>query len=312
MAHAIRTQFAANQQKLMNELLLSRKDTAAKSISSNIEPYFVVTKLEQEENFFAETECINQVFLPSDIPTTSRNLPENKITKKYQRKYRCDQCAKVYRRKALLQEHVMDHSRANNAKKITSGKMFFCNACTEVYDNVETLKAHQNEKHQRASTFICNYVYCGKIFNFKPEYVEHMINHEKEGYCHLCTRKFADKYKLKHHYVHFHPDDTLMSDQQQNYSSKRSRSQSVTTDDSRNQFACTLCSMSYNCPQTLKRHFKNKHLMYRFTCEFCNKKFPRKERLKKHFVALHEISMEVAKEMTQNRKAVMMNDSEVY
>jgi len=186
-----------------------------------------------------------------------------------ERPYNCKQCGNVFKRKDVLQTHLLLH--AGDSSKVhlcsicgkrlrqacdlrihtrvhTGEKPYKCELCPWAFSDPSSLARHKTGKHNIGVKRRCPV--CSKSFGTnKMDFENHMRTHtgEKPFKCSTCRKEFATSGDLKKHHVSHKPAQ---------------------------QFSCNICGKLYQAAPTLKRHIKT-HTVNKKTyqCPECPKVF---------------------------------------
>ena len=105
--------------------------------------------------------------------------------------------------------------------------------------------------------------------------------------CHICFKKFKDKYSLAGH-LQVHNDDNpnYCNECQKGFSSKfnYNNHKLAIHDEKKEEFGCDQCEKTFTSKSNLKRHKETKHVEFQthFDCQECGKTFVRNDTLRRH------------------------------
>ncbi|RUS88740.1 hypothetical protein EGW08_003457 [Elysia chlorotica] len=127
--------------------------------------------------------------LSQEFKLPLKSQPAQKISKKPERKYRCDICSNFFFSRQGLQYHQFVHTKEKNFK---------CDFCELSFTHPSNLKRHFRI-HTGQKSFQCDI--CGKSFVQKNGMVAHRRTHtgEKPYQCNHCGKRFSDPSTLYKH-----------------------------------------------------------------------------------------------------------------
>ncbi|XP_052565291.1 zinc finger protein 84 isoform X5 [Culex pipiens pallens] len=183
----------------------------------------------------------------------------------------CPICNKTFSRKTSLLNHIRNHTAEkkyvceycqkgfsqqanlrNHVRIHTNERPYVCVDCGKAFTQITNLNNHRR-LHTGERPYVCIEANCGRSFAQVTNLNNHMKTHHK-------TQQFIQESHLILHMTHQHGD-----------------------------FACTMCSMTFNDEVLLKKHVQ-RHLDGRFlTCPVlgCNEGFTMKNHLTKHMQMRH-------------------------
>ena len=164
-----------------------------------------------------------------------------------------DQCAKSFKSKEGLKQHLLVHSGVKN---------FICSQCGYAVRTRHHLKLHILKKHtEMKKTIPCEV--CGKLFrhisNLKCHFYTHKARLEREHRCEPCGLTFRTQKSLDSH---------------------------MALHDQSRPFKCSKCDLRYKNKDALVAH-ENTHQNHQYKCEFCDISYTRKDNLKRHVKEKH-------------------------
>ncbi|CAC5422333.1 KRAB [Mytilus coruscus] len=147
---------------------------------------------------------------------------------------------KYHRDRQKLIEHIPIHIHHQNKE--------FCEPCSKVFKNVETLRIHNSEFHQIffEKKHICSY--CKQGFFTKGELQQHINRtHFKKQICKYCNKSFRDITHLRCHTINKHTKEFP--------------------------FRCHICGKGECLPSAFRRHLAE-HEGKEVECTTCGKMIP--------------------------------------
>ena len=254
--------------------------------------------------------------------------PEIVADKKYAAQFfPCDQCDKVFSRKATLLNHMKLHAgkyRCEKCKKCFSSSFtherhmvegsckestedddeegkYPCSKCDKSFNVKNTLNLHVAHEHSEIALF-CSM--CEKSYLRKEDLLKHMIEcaakvqSETHGriQCIFCEEQFTDPVKFRHHFQeHTHPFkcDTckkmfLLQTGLDNHQCDATKAQPQ---------LCPICGKEIRTAKYMEKHIKLTHGDEK-QCTVCDKKFKRPD----HFLNHKCVNMEGVVVMEKKRK----------
>jgi KRAB domain-containing zinc finger protein len=107
-------------------------------------------------------------------------------------RFRCDQCAKSYKAKGELRNHVM---------VVHEGRRIPCPDCADVLSSVQALKRHQKSFHFGApKDHVCEI--CAQAFTHRDTWKKHVLTHDKvmrSDPCPYCGKVLRNKDVMRQH-----------------------------------------------------------------------------------------------------------------
>eukprot|EP00111_Clytia_hemisphaerica_P003255 TCONS_00009285-protein len=165
----------------------------------------------------------------------------------------CDICSHEFSQKSDLQRHEKRHK--------IEGR-YTCVKCWLMYDTIEELREHCNERHQKGSkkapapeqTFKCEM--CPKSFKRKSHYTRHLTIHSgiKPHSCEHCGKSFNQKSDLKRHVQTHERRKEKDGIPQQDF-----EMDDGTEGEGEPPFICSICSRSFNQKLLLDSHMTVTH-----------------------------------------------------
>ncbi|XP_055637216.1 gastrula zinc finger protein XlCGF57.1 isoform X2 [Toxorhynchites rutilus septentrionalis] len=227
-----------------------------------------------------------------------------------EKKYICEYCQKGFSQQANLRNHVRIH---------TNERPYVCVDCGKAFTQITNLNNHRR-LHTGERPYVCIEANCGRSFAQVTNLNNHMKTHHKtqQYVCNQCPRRFYQVTQLNLHLISEHSTTKTFFCPQ--CPEKRFKSQSLfqhhlkihgsnfgfpcSKCDERfiqeshlilhmthqhGDYACNMCSMTFNDEVLLKKHVQ-RHLDGRFlTCPVlgCNEGFTMKNQLTKHMQMRH-------------------------
>ncbi|XP_055523116.1 zinc finger protein 665-like [Wyeomyia smithii] len=196
---------------------------------------------------------------------------------KLEREFLCEVCAKCFKNKKLLKDHL---------EIVHQGlKRFKCDICNKCFTRNGSLAEHKLIQHAGIKQFACNI--CGKAFGKEDSLKTHLTVHlGKRFRCEVCSKTFLKKAFLTAHVAKAHPSedgpvpfacDVCKKTFSSSYHLKNH--QMIHTNDRPQQ--CNQCGASFRQKQQLKVHMYQ-HTGKPFKCQFCPAAFGIRARLKAH------------------------------
>lgn len=217
-------------------------DTALSPLSSLLVPEIALS----DGNFDDGNEDFDEINGQSAY-NTSDTILRNGV-----RSYKCDVCAKEFKRKAHLRRHYRLH---------TGERPYDCQWCGQTFARSEQRNQHIAREHNQ-SHITCSI--CGKGFRTDEERMNHMVLHLENKYfrCTICMKEFDKASALAGHMqVHTQHEPVSMS---------------------RKTFKCTTCNMEFSRFDHLIRHQTVHSGVKMFQCKNCMKRFTRADNRTKH------------------------------
>ncbi|CAG2198965.1 KRAB [Mytilus edulis] len=200
-----------------------------------------------------------------------------KLKRKYSNKKRgkksldaltCDICEQTFQTKEMLSNHIPTHFEKISFQCLICGEDHndrqnliehipihihhqnkeFCESCSKVFKNVETLRIHNSKFHQICfeKKHICSY--CKQEFFTKGKLERHVNrNHFKKQICKYCNKSFRDKTHLRCHTIKKHTKEFP--------------------------FRCHICGKGECLPSAFRRHLAE-HEGKDVECTTCGKMIP--------------------------------------
>lgn len=233
-----------------------------------------------------------------------------KETTVHRHNYKCDDCGRLYLRKARLASHIMKvHSYPSQQRyHCTSCNLDFpnnkdkmrhyrtvhrvrahqCHECSKCFDTAQELKEHRQEHRVRCTV-------CNKTFLRRDSLREHLLIHDGPRLpCPFCPKTFVQNSNLKRH-IRTHTGEKPY---QCTFCSKRFGDKSACNSHIRvhtgaERCRCHLCGTSFSKRQKLNYHMR-KHtgdgLLY---CPLCTRPSTDSYSLKKHVESHRQALVEV-------------------
>ncbi|XP_061751116.1 gastrula zinc finger protein XlCGF57.1-like [Nerophis ophidion] len=211
-----------------------------------------------EEPLSSNTGC------EGDVRThTDKHLDRSK-KKRVKTCLSCSVCAKNFKRKSLLAEHMRTH---------TGEKPFQCSVCGITFSQKSSLTQHMR-MHTGEKPFHCSV--CGESFPRNSYLTSHMRTHtgEKSFNCSICLKSFTTKNSLTQHMrIHAGEYPFNCSVCGKSFFVKGNLTQHMKTHTGIKPFVCSVCGNSFVYRQSLNRHIMTHSEDKRFSCSVCCKRF---------------------------------------
>ncbi|XP_053695540.1 zinc finger protein 808-like isoform X2 [Sabethes cyaneus] len=180
----------------------------------------------------------------------------------YMRKYKCDNCDKLFLTSNLLEKHMRYHKalKKNPSVQVCYEKSAQCEECGKTFKNRFCLKSHQDSCHSHEKPFSCSL--CSKAFKRKHTLQNHLRVHTKEQpySCSYCPRTFTQLTDKNRHETTIHKLEFPLR--------------------------CSMCSKGFPAGrrQQLERHEElHQHgEEYPLACQFCDRTFTRLDQRNRH------------------------------
>ena len=194
----------------------------------------------------------------------------------------CDECGKQCTSKAVLQGHMLRHTKDKNymcmecGKKLkrraslilhmklhTGEKNFHCHQCGASYVSSPALRNHILSMHTDTSNevpFLCTY--CGDSFKKKHYLLKHITVHtgEKKFECTICPKKFRLEISLENH-TNMHngvkPFQCPQCDKK--FTQRQQRTMHVRRHNGDKRHKCNKCGLTFIEPAGLRHHMQRNH-----------------------------------------------------
>ncbi|XP_061880045.1 zinc finger protein 2-like isoform X1 [Entelurus aequoreus] len=176
----------------------------------------------------------------------------------------CSVCAKNFKRKSLLAEHMRTH---------TGEKPFQCSVCGKTFSQKSSMTQHMR-MHTGEKPFHCSV--CGESFPRNSYLTSHMRTHtgEKSFNCSICLKSFTTKNSLTQHMrIHAgeYPFNCTVCGK--SFFVKGNLTQHMKTHTGIKPFICSICGHSFVYRQSFTRHIMTHTADKRFSCSVCCKRF---------------------------------------
>lgn len=211
----------------------------------------------------------SKTMYPCDVcnrPFTSAEAlrGHNKRTHYSQTRFKCrmPSCSKVFSRKAILREHVLNDHRDLFGKERT----FCCHICKTSSPSQWLLRSHINHMHLYRKDLKCPIATCSKRFKKNAYLEQHLASKHGKGsvqQCHICKTVLSSKYALQTH---------------------------MTVHGVEQRFKCPkpMCTATYQFKSDLDEHLRKKHgekpMIF---CPVCRKAMENRKMLLTHIKHKH-------------------------
>ncbi|XP_012546285.1 zinc finger protein 652 isoform X3 [Bombyx mori] len=114
--------------------------------------------------------------------------------------YVCDDCGQTFISAARLKNHAKNHSKKQEAVVHKARLYYKCYYCPEKLPSERERKEHIEANHREKIKEIgCDM--CGKIFNWRQYYIEHLrkVHGDRKYECTACDKKFSQNRDLRRH-----------------------------------------------------------------------------------------------------------------
>ena len=193
--------------------------------------------------------------------------------------YMCEHCAKVFKTKHLLNNHVMIHGENNHTACKICGKML----------TKATVKLHIRRVHEKKKDWVC--MTCGKEFSEKgcmDKHEQRMHGGIKKHKCPFpkCESAFHQNSELQNHIKTVH--------------------------EGRKDYKCSECGKAFGNIKNVKRHRETVHeLVKKFKCHLCTNAYGQSHELKKHYVNFHKQIIPKFKTISEFQKQMITHDNDI-
>ena len=207
--------------------------------------------------------------------THRHEKPRNKA-----QSYVCEECGKVCRSLATLDDHKRFHSEENPLQ---------CKECGNVLASLKTLRDHI-ATHQPARPYMCEH--CGMSFKSSSTLKHHYQIHAKVPLfqCPFCDKRFRGFHGRKNHMVQEHGDRKnnhrwrvhTCDYCNKSFGAKQQLTLHIATHTGNRPYTCDICSKTFVLKSVLDRHKRHHTLEKKFNCYVCNSSFFIVSKIKRH------------------------------
>lgn len=306
----------SNEEDLIYEDIEMEEETLEDNNQSLIEPSETIEEFIYDE----ELENISETTIVEDQNSQEINCDEPSLSVNAQKiddteyDFTCHICNETFSRMFFLTNHTREqHSCLPQVACITCGKYlatwetllshrrkhsseeanFECGYCSTKFVTQTGLSIHVKIKHGKNGDIdnnICRV--CNREFKDSQVLKTHMRVHltDEEKFpcqCHICHKRLASKYSLKHHITTVHEQAKtinchLCSKTFSNRSNLRSHLISHTTEN----VICPICNLVFKNRVSLQSHKKlHKINSKNFSCPECGRLFFNRHHLQRHRIA---------------------------
>ncbi|KAM4728566.1 uncharacterized protein FYW61_011507 [Anableps anableps] len=187
----------------------------------------------------------------------------------------------------LKEEMSVDLLSYQQTEPEPTAEQFYCDYKTEAETqrpegNVSTVS--QSLSHRdNDSSLKCDF--CGKVFNYKNNLVQHRRTHtgERPFSCKTCGKSFSKSSNLKVHMrTHTGEKPFICSICGKALSSNRHLSDHMVTHSSHKPYACSVCGKMFSHESSFQYHMKSHNGDKPYSCDTCGKRFILSSSLLKH------------------------------
>ena len=239
------------------------------------------TNMKIEENTISNSNCEvlggmtngEKIIVPGgNIGTLQGNIQSCYIDN--QLHHKCQICAKVFKRKFQLTEHMRTHTGnlpykcthcpKSFARKVSlkdhlnlhAGiKPYLCNLCQKAFARRVSLNVHI-KAHSASKVFKCEI--CEKSFTKKVHLADHLRLHsgDQPFVCTICQKAFTHKYSLTVHLRHHRGEKPYVCECGKAFSQQSHLTVHQRTHTGERPYQCCICSKAFNHNGHLKEHLK--------------------------------------------------------
>ncbi|XP_078621039.1 uncharacterized protein LOC144887580 isoform X2 [Branchiostoma floridae x Branchiostoma japonicum] len=189
------------------------------------------------------------------------------------KRWRCNQCPKVYSSKHNLMTHLLGHSGI---------KPHACQECGKLFKQLSHLNTHMLV-HGGVKPHRCQE--CDKTFTQSSHLKRHMMQHteSRPHTCGICGRGFAYPSELKSHEVkHAESKDNICVECGAEFLSLAMLKRHLATHRGPNSYQCTECDKTFMYPSQLNNHLMKHRDIRPHICSECGMEFFQIHHLKQH------------------------------
>ena len=223
-------------------------------------------RLKQDIKLYKCNEC-NSTF--EDQKILNSHIAKHRKTESFE----CDLCGVYFKRKNLLQDHVIAKHKGNNSNK------------TQDYNSSQSRVSKQKSLDTNKQV-TCD---CARSFTTKSELSKHMATHTNVQYdCNKYTKKFETIHDLTNH-TSIHTDEQLSCKScGEDFRTQSKFTKHIETHTQDGDWNCDECSYQTNSHKDLDRHKayhgkpKDDNNLGSKNCNFCTQKFNTNNELQEH------------------------------
>ncbi|CAH1255637.1 ZNF366 [Branchiostoma lanceolatum] len=189
------------------------------------------------------------------------------------KRWRCNQCPKVYSSKHNLMTHVLGHSGI---------KPHACQECGKLFKQLSHLNTHMLV-HGGVRPHRCQV--CEKSFTQSSHLKRHMMQHteSRPHTCGICGRGFAYPSELKSHEAkHVDSKDNICVECGAEFLSLAMLKRHLATHRGPNSYQCSECDKTFMYPSQLNNHLMKHRDIRPHICSECGMEFFQIHHLKQH------------------------------
>ncbi|XP_078671824.1 uncharacterized protein LOC144911597 [Branchiostoma floridae x Branchiostoma belcheri] len=242
------------------------------------------------KNHNPQAQTINDSYMPAICVSTNGSkldIPSNErldltvaidddaciVDEEGKKRWRCNQCPKMYSSKHNLMTHVLGHSGI---------KPHACQECGKLFKQLSHLNTHMLV-HGGVRPHRCQV--CDKTFTQSSHLKRHMMQHteSRPHTCSICGRGFAYPSELKSHEAkHADSKDNICVECGAEFLSLAMLKRHLATHRGPNSYQCTECDKTFMYPSQLNNHLMKHRDIRPHICSECGMEFFQIHHLKQH------------------------------